>query len=315
MSTTPAIHTTNLTRDFANVRAVDQLSITVPQGIIFGFLGPNGSGKTTTIRILLGLLDASAGSGEVLGFDIQNQGEDVRAISGALLEHNGLYERLTAEENLDFFGKIWRMPAFDRKKRVQQLLEHIGLWDRRHERIGVWSRGMKQKLAVARTLLHHPKIVFMDEPTSGLDPVAAASLRDDLVSLSANEGVTIFLNTHNLAEAERVCDLVGVIHHGRLIAFDHPDALRKSKIKLSLEIAARKFDEHFLDRLASHPDVLSIDKMNEYLKLNLQDGSDTAALVSYITSLGAEIEEIRKGKADLEEIFLKLLEDNQEKNT
>src|SRR6478752_3016179 len=214
--TEAAIQTTDLTRDFGSVRAVDHLTLTVPPGIIFGFLGPNGAGKTTTIHLLLGLLEATSGEARVLGLDPRTQSEQIRTRSGALLEFSGLYERLTAEDNLDFYGRVWHMPPGERQTRIKELLTHLSLYDRRKERVSTWSRGMKQKLAIARVLLHRPDLIFLDEPTAGLDPVAAAALRDDLEALVQREGTTVFLNTHNLPEAERLCQQVGVIREGRL---------------------------------------------------------------------------------------------------
>ncbi len=200
-----AIRMTHLTRDFKNVRAVDDLTMEVPEGVVFGFLGPNGSGKTTTINLLLGLLEPTTGSAEVLGFDTRTQADDVRNGTGALLEFAGLYERLSAADNLEFYGRVWKMPARERKERAKELLSHIGLWDRRNEKVGKWSRGMKQKLAVTRAIFHRPALVFLDEPTAGLDPVAAATLHDDIASLVSREHVSVFLTTHNLAEAEKLC--------------------------------------------------------------------------------------------------------------
>ena len=177
-----AIQTNQLSRSFGTLKAVDRLTLDVPRGTVFGFLGPNGSGKTTTIRLLLGLLDADIGQAQVLGFDIHKQADEVRARSGALLEHHGLYERLSAADNLDYYGRIWHMTKMEREARIRELLEPLGLYERCNEPIGRWSRGMKQKLAVARTLMHHPELVFLDEPTAGLDPVASAALREDLES-------------------------------------------------------------------------------------------------------------------------------------
>ena len=199
------IRINHLTRDFGRVRAVDDLSLEVPAGIIFGFLGPNGSGKTTTIHLLLGLPEPTTGRAEVLGFDTNTQADEIRARAGALLEHDGLYEQMTAEDNLEFYGRVNRMPSVERQTRIKDLLTQMNVWDRRKERIGKWSRGMKQKLAVARDLMHHPRVLFLDEPTAGLDVVAAAALRDDLANLTAREGVTVFLSTHNMAEAEKLC--------------------------------------------------------------------------------------------------------------
>ena len=175
--TTLAIQAEGLVRDFGAIRALDHLSLDVPAGIVFGFLGPNGAGKTTAIRAFLGLVEPTAGSARVLGFDTRRESDRIRERAGALLEHNGLYERLTAEQNLEFAGRVWHMPKADRRARTRELLEQFGLWNRRDEPVGKWSRGMKQKLAVARAVFHRPPLVFLDEPTAGLDPVASAALR------------------------------------------------------------------------------------------------------------------------------------------
>ena len=157
-----AIQTENLTCNFPNgVRALQDLSLKVPQGNIFGFLGSNGSGKTTTIHLLLGLLQATSGGAKVLGFDINTQSKEIRDRTGVLLEHPGLYERLSAEANLEFYGRIYRLSTKERRTRIKELLGNLGLWERRHDKVGKWSRGMKQKLAVARALLHRPSLVFL----------------------------------------------------------------------------------------------------------------------------------------------------------
>jgi len=163
-----AISTDDLARDFNSVRAVDGLSINVPTGSIFGFLGPNGAGKTTTIRLLLGLLEPTSGKARVLGFDIQTQSNELRQRTGVLLEHSGLYERLSAEDNLEFYGRVWRLSAAERHSRIKELLTHLDLWERRKERVETWSRGMKQKLAIARALLHRPSVIFWTNRRQGL---------------------------------------------------------------------------------------------------------------------------------------------------
>ncbi len=180
MSDELAIEARGLTRDFGALRALDGLELEVRPGEIFGFLGPNGAGKTTTIRLLLGLLEPTGGSARVAGFDLATAGSRARAVCGALLENPGLYERLTAYENLDYYGRINLLSAGERQARIRELLDHLGLWERRADQIGGWSRGMRQKLAVARALLHRPRVVFLDEPTAGLDPVAAVDLREQL---------------------------------------------------------------------------------------------------------------------------------------
>jgi ABC-2 type transport system ATP-binding protein len=307
-----AIHTQNLSRNFDTVRAVDNLTIEVPSGIVFGFLGPNGAGKTTTIRLLLGLLEPSQGGANVLGFDVQTQAADIRQRSGALLEHNGLYERLSARDNLEFYGRVWHLPAEERETRIKELLNHLGLWERRDELVGKWSTGMKQKLALARTLLHRPGLIFLDEPTAGLDPVAAAGVRDDLASLVEREGVTVFLTTHNLTEAEKLCHQVGVIRQGKLVAVGPLDQLRARAGGPHVEITGRGFTPEVINQLKSRPEVTAVDLHNNHLMIHLAEAVDSAPLVTQLVSGGAQVEEVSKGKASLEEVFLTLMDENQE---
>ncbi|MFN7945784.1 MAG: ABC transporter ATP-binding protein [Blastocatellia bacterium] len=306
-----AIRTEHLTRDFGSVRAVESLSLEIPAGTVFGFLGPNGSGKTTTIRLLLGLLEPTGGRAEVLGFDTRTQAQAIRERSGALLEHAGLYERFSAADNLEFFGRIWHLRADERRARTRELLTHFGLWERRSDRIADWSRGMKQKLAVARALLHRPALIFLDEPTAGLDPMAASTLRDDLAALAVREGVTVFLTTHNLAEAEKLCSLVGVIRAGKLLASGHPDELRAKAGGPQAEIIGRGFSEQVLSSLRACPEVAAATLQNGHLLLDLKRETELAPLISLMVSGGAQIEEVRRGKASLEEVFLSLMENEQ----
>jgi ABC-2 type transport system ATP-binding protein len=312
--TEAAIRTTNLTRDFAAVRAVDALTLAVPPGIIFGFLGANGAGKTTTINLLLGLLEPTAGQAQVLGFDTRTQGSAIRERTGALLEFSGLYERLTAEDNLDFYGRVWRLSAAERQARIKELLTHVGLYDRRDEPIGTWSRGMKQKLAIARVLLHRPSLIFLDEPTAGLDPLAAAALRDDLEKLVASEGVTVFLNTHNLPEAERLCQQVGVIRSGKLLSVGSPDMLRRQTGRPQAEISGDGFTPETLAALRARPDIASAELQNGRLTLELTGQQvRMAPIVAALVDAGAQIEEVRRGQASLEEVFLSLMEEDRVK--
>lgn len=304
-----AIRIDNLTRDFGQVRAVDGLSLEVPAGTIFGFLGPNGAGKTTTINLLLGLLEQTDGRAEVLGFDTRTQADEVRTRTGALLEHPGLYEQLSAADNLEFYGRVWRMPAADRQVRIKELLTHMGMWERRKDRVGKWSRGMKQKLALARTLIHRPTLVFLDEPTAGLDVVAAAALRDDLATLASREGVTVFLTTHNMAEAEKLCSQVAVIRQGKLVVVGPPDELRARAGTPQIEIVGRGFSENVLTLLRARPEVVEIERQDTHLSIHLRQEIATAPLVSLLVEAGAEVEEVRKSKASLEEAFLTFMED------
>jgi len=302
-----AIRTENLTRDFAAVRAVDHLTLEVPRGIVFGFLGPNGSGKTTTIRLLLGLLEPSAGRAQVLGLDTRRQSQAIRERTGTLLEHHGLYERMTALENLDFFGRIARLPRAERHRRMEQLLTHLGLWERRHEIVNGWSRGMKQKLAVARALLHRPPLIFLDEPTAGLDPVAAAALREDLADLAGEAGVTVFLTTHNLAEAEKLCSLIGVIRNGQLLAVGHPNQLRSQGKGQRVTVYGQGFTPAVLAGVKELNGVQQARLRNHHLEVEMPPQTSTAPLVRFLVQSGVAVEEVHREKATLEDVFLTLV--------
>ncbi len=307
----PIIRTEHLSRTFGRIKAVDDLSLVVSEGIVFGFLGPNGAGKTTTIHLLLGLLEPTLGRATVMGFDTRTQANDIRARTGALLEFSGLYERMTAEDNLDLYGRIYRMPLSERKARIKELLTHLDLWDRRKEQVVKWSRGMKQKLAVARALFHHPKLIFLDEPTAGFDPVAAAALQTDLAALVAREGATVFLNTHNLTEAEKLCAQVGVIRNGRLLTVGSLDKLRIGKANPHVEITGRGFSEPILASLRGLPEVASVERQNDRLLIELRGEAEAAPLVSLIIRSGGEVEEVRRGESSLEDIFLTLMKENK----
>jgi ABC-2 type transport system ATP-binding protein len=313
--TETAIHIENLTRDFVGdfgrVRAVDDVSLEVPSGIVFGFLGPNGAGKTTTIRLLLGLLEPTAGRAEVLGFDTRTQADEVRTRTGALLEHSGIYEHLSAEENLEFYGRVWGMPAVEREARIKELLNHMELWERRKEAAGKWSKGMKQKLALARVLLHRPPLILLDEPTAGLDVMAATSIREDMAALAEREGVTVFLTTHNMAEAERLSSQVAVIREGKIVALGPPDELRARAGGPHLEIIGRGFSEDALAKLRTHPEVMAADVDNNSLVIGLREETDPAPFVSLLVNAGVQVEEVRRGKASLEEVFLTLMEEEK----
>jgi ABC-2 type transport system ATP-binding protein len=305
-----AILIENLTRDFNSVRALNGLSLEIPPGIIFGFLGPNGAGKTTTIRLLLGLLEPTAGSARVLGYDSKTRADQIRAHTGALLEYTGIYEQMSAEDNLEFYGRAFCMPESERKERIQQLLTRMGLWERRKDRAGNWSRGMKQKLALARTLLHRPSLILLDEPTAGLDVQAAVDMREYLKSLASQEDVTIFLTTHNMVDAEKLCALVAVISDGSLIAVGSPNELRARTGTPSVVIAGRGFSKQALALIQAHPQVDSISSHNHHLVIDLHAETDVSALVSILVNAGAQVEEVHRSKASLEEVFLTLTGDS-----
>ena len=305
--TTSAIRLDQITHDFRSVRALDRLSLQVPAGVIYGFLGPNGAGKTTTINLLLGLLEPTNGRAEVLGFDTRTQAGEVRARCGALLEHTGLYEHMSAEDNLEFYGRVNRMSAADRSVRIKELLTGTSLWDRRKEKVGQWSKGMKQKLALARTMLHRPPLLLLDEPTAGLDVMAANEVHHDLATVAVREGTTIFLTTHNMVEAERLCAEVAVIRSGQLVAVGQPDQLRTQTGGPRVEIVGRGFDNPVIEALQAQPQVASVIAQNHHLIINLRGNADITPLISQLVGAGAQIEEVRRNQPSLEEVFVKLM--------
>ena len=307
-----AIQTENLTCNFKNgVCALNALSIKVPQGDIFGFLGSNGSGKTTTIHLLLGLLQATSGGAKVLGFDIQTQATEIRDRTGVLLEHTGLYERLSAEDNLEYHGRIYRLPTKERRSRIKELLTYLGLWERRHDKVGKWSRGMKQKLAVARALLHRPPLVFLDEPTAGLDPLAALALGDLLLELVKREGVTVFITTHHLAEAEKLCDRVGILKEGKLLATGAIDELKRQSASERVKFIGNNYDGSTKQLLLSQSIVDNVQIDRDSLLVDLQPGSKITPLVKLLVNQGFQVEEIQRESSSLQEIFLRLITENK----
>ncbi|HUT15651.1 MAG TPA: ABC transporter ATP-binding protein [Anaerolineae bacterium] len=309
---TYAIETRGITRYFGDLCAVNEVSLQVLGGTIFGFLGPNGAGKTTTLRLLLGLLELDGGSATVLGYDVATQADAIREHTGVLLQHDGLYQRLSVYDNLELFGRIYHLDKPASQTRIRELLEHLSLWERRDERVTRLSQGMKQKVAIARALLHRPRMVFLDEPSAGLDPVAAVALREDIQSLARKEGATIFLTTHNLSEAEKVCDTVGVIRKGQLIAAGTPAELRGRVVKPAAEIYGKGFSDSVVAALRSLPQVRSVLLCNDHLQVELEPGAKAAPLVSMLVREGAEVEEVRKGKGSLEDAFVTMMQEEEE---
>ncbi|MCW4011850.1 MAG: ABC transporter ATP-binding protein, partial [Candidatus Bathyarchaeota archaeon] len=223
-----SIEANNLVKTFNEFTAVDDISFSVEEGEIFGLLGPNGAGKTTTIRMLSALIAPSSGSATIGGFDVQEEALKVREIIGVLTESPSLYGRLNALENMEFFAKAYGVNDQQaRDDKIRELLDFFQLWDRRKDPVGQYSKGMKQKLAIARALIHSPEILYLDEPTSGLDPKSSKDIRDLMEELTQNEHQTILLCTHRLEDAEKLCDRVMIINKGRPISISSPRDLRK----------------------------------------------------------------------------------------
>ncbi|HDQ74037.1 MAG TPA: ABC transporter ATP-binding protein [Chloroflexi bacterium] len=216
-----AIQVQDLTRDYNGLRALDHVSFSVAPGEIFGFLGPNGAGKTTTIRILTGQLRPTAGSAQVMGCDVVDDREWLKPQVGVVFEHQNLYERLSAYDNLRFTARLYGVSPV----RVDEVLSQVGLTERARDRVKKYSNGMKQRLLIARALLHRPRVLFLDEPTRGLDPNVARDLRVFIADL-AGQGVTVFLTTHYMEEADRLSRRVAIVHRGRIVALDTPARLK-----------------------------------------------------------------------------------------
>jgi len=216
-----AIEVCNLTRNYNGLCAVDNISFEVEQGEIFGFLGPNGAGKTTTIRMLTGQLRPTSGDAQVVGCDVVDERQELKPQIGVVFEYQNIYERLSARGNLVFYARLYGA----NKKRVTEVLEQVGLMGREREKTKNYSNGMKQRLLIARALLHEPKVLFLDEPTRGLDPGVARDVRAIVADLS-NEGVTVFLTTHYMEEADRLTKRVAIIDQGRIVALDTPEKLK-----------------------------------------------------------------------------------------
>ena len=300
------ISTRGLTKSFGKIEVLRGLDLEVPRGCIHGFLGPNGAGKTTTMHILLGLVPADGGEAEVAGFNARTDAELIRQRSGVLLEHHGLYERLNAPENLALAGGLFGLSRSEALARAKVSLEGIGLWDRRHDRLATWSKGMKQRLAICRALLTGPEIIFLDEPTNGFDPGAAHSLRKDLQELVLQESITVFLNTHNLREAESMCDRVAVLRHGRAVAVGPPKDLGRQHA--GLRIRANKIGPKSLAAARDCVGVVSVEATVDGIEVRLRQQSDAPTLIRELAAAGAQIHEVATLGLGLEETYLKLLE-------
>ena len=216
-----AIEVKDLTRDYNGLRAVDGINFEVDQGEIFSYLGPNGAGKTTTIRMLTGQLRPTSGSARVMDCDVVADRQKLKPQIGVVFESQNLYERLSGRENLNFYARLYRVD----KSRVDQVLKQVGLVKRAKDKVGTYSNGMKQRLLIARAMLHEPRVLFLDEPTRGLDPNIARDIRQIVAEL-AQAGMTIFLTTHYMEEADQLSDRVAIIDQGRIVALDEPEVLK-----------------------------------------------------------------------------------------
>jgi len=314
MTPEPVIQTTGLVRHFGDLTALNHLTFEVNHGEVFGFLGHNGAGKTTTIRILNGVLAPSEGSVRVLGLDPIADGPALRLRTGVLTENPSLDERLTARENLEFYAELNEIPRDKVQSRIDQLLADFELTGRDREKVGGFSKGMKQRLALARPLLHNPELIYLDEPTSGLDPVAALHVRQLITRLSIEEGRTIVICTHNLVEAQRLCHRVAVLEQGELIALGTPAELARKfghRQRLEIEVDADQRD-HTLAILNKMKGITATLGEDQHVSVLGAAHDRIPDLVKSLTDGAVRIYCVTPAEPSLEEVYLALHGEQEE---
>jgi len=297
-----------LRKDFKKLTAVHDMSFTVGDGEIFGLLGPNGAGKTTTVRMLAGLISPTAGRATVNGHALGEGSQRIRAITGILTESPGLHEKLTARQNLAYYGRLYGMRGSQLRKAVDRYLGVVEMSEHADRRVIGFSKGMRQKVAIARALLHEPEVIYLDEPTSGLDPSAAKTVRDFVATLRSL-GRSIVVCTHNLDEAERLCDRIGIMR-GTLLRVDTPAGLRRHgrEATVRIELNGARGPESFVDLMASLPFVTGAQVQPGALLVELADPPhETPDLVNSLVGAGARITSVREESATLEEVYLQLV--------
>jgi len=302
------IEALGLAKHFKSLTAVHDLSFTVGDGEIFGILGPNGAGKTTSIRMLAGLIGPSAGTARVNGLELGRDSQRIRATTGVLTEAPGLHDKLTARQNLGYYGRLYGLRGADLRRAVDRYLEIVGLPDAGDRRVGGFSKGMRQKVAIARALLHEPEVVYLDEPTSALDPSAAKTVRDFVATLR-DAGRSVVVCTHNLDEAERLCDRIGIMR-GTLLLVDTPSRLRRQgrSASVRVDIVGARQPQSFLDLLAELPFVEGAQASDGTLVIEVADPrGDNPELVRALVDAGARIVAVREEVATLEQVYLDLV--------
>jgi ABC-2 type transport system ATP-binding protein len=307
MNSDTAFATDGLTRHFGSVVAVDHLTLEVEAGEVFGFLGHNGAGKTTTVRLLNGVLAPTSGTARVLGLAPLEQGPALRRRTGVLTETPSLDERLTGRDNLEIYASLYGVPRREIAARVEELMELFQLDDRADEKAGDYSKGMKQRLALARALIHRPELLFLDEPTSGLDPVAARQVHDMIMHLSHDEERTVFLCTHNLDEAQKLCDRVAVLEHGKLVALGTAAELaHQYGGGQRLELAVAPDDEESALRVLKQAPGVSAFREDGAIIASGVGQETIPGLVTSLASAGVRIYRVASQEASLEDIYFAL---------
>lgn len=298
------IITQGLTKHFNGKVAVEDLTLEVREGEVFGFLGPNGAGKTTTVRMLCCLIAPTAGTAWVNGYQIGREDSAIRASVGILTEAPGLYERLSAEKNLSIYARLYGVR--DVAGQVEKYLRLLGLWDERKRAVAEFSKGMKQKLAIARALVHEPRVLFLDEPTAALDPEATRVVRDFIEELKG-QGRTIFLCTHNLDEADRLCDRIAVFKQ-RLIQVDTPQNLRQQLYGRKVAIRLRAITPALVARIQALPFVQDVHIQDGQIVVALDDpDNQNPQIVRALVEAGADVQYVGELHHSLEEVYFKLI--------
>jgi ABC-2 type transport system ATP-binding protein len=301
------IDTEGLTKKFGDLTAVDNLDLHVNDGEVFGFLGPNGAGKTTTVRMLCCLISKTSGTARIGNYDVGNSADQqkIRRMVGLLTENVGLYEELSAYDNLDFYGRFYRLDVQKRKERIEYLLKMLGLWEKRNVAAGTFSKGMKQKLAIARALIHDPQVLFLDEPTASLDPEASKTVRDFILELK-KEKRTIFLNTHLLDEAEKICDRVAILKT-RLIATGTPQELRRKLSGRKIKVQLQHVDNVIVEAVKKIGFQIS-EVTNNSLLIDVNDPEkENPAILKAIEAAGGQVQFLTEIGSSLEDVYLKLV--------
>jgi ABC-2 type transport system ATP-binding protein len=300
---TVALHIQNLTRRFNDLVAVDNISFDIDQGEIFGLLGPNGAGKTTTLSMLSTMLTPTSGSATINGIDIENDPDGVRRAIGIVFQDQSLDEELTAWENMDFHGRLYRIPAETRHQRITELLTLVELNDRRDDIVKTFSGGMRRRLEIARGLLHHPSVLFLDEPTLGLDPQTRNHLWQYIDTLAREKGITIILTTHYMEEADRLCHRIAIIDHGKIIAIDTPENLKNG---LGGDLITIKSPQPASAAEAlKQPWVIRVETHNDDVVVSLKNAEQfVSTIVTHLNEREVPITSIAIHKPTLEDVFL-----------
>ncbi|HID43514.1 MAG TPA: ATP-binding cassette domain-containing protein [Archaeoglobaceae archaeon] len=301
------IYVKDLTKKFNGLVAVDSISFKVKKGEIFGLLGPNGAGKTTTIKILVSLLRPDSGKAFVAGYDVSEKPHNVRKNIGIVFQEPTLDLELTARENLDFHARLYGMGRKKREERIEDVLRLVELKDRADEVVKNFSGGMQRRLEIARGLIHFPSVLFLDEPTLGLDVQTRRRIWDYIVEMGRKEGITIVLTTHYIEEADRLCDRVAIIDHGKIIAIDTPDNLKKFIGGDLISLRVADYSEEFFSVLSQVEGVKNVDIVNGGFELKIEKGEEKIPeIVALSQKNNVAISSISVRRPTLEDVFIQL---------